>query len=123
MEIQNSQACFVRLWRLLERTRHYLRTQHKRFCIRRVLQTWLDYEADDDMIWEVCTLCEQSGWDELPLPSLYPRQHREFLRAVVSVMLGISYFRIDLKALDSAYSIVFPRSTPINVDKKAQSTM
>jgi len=36
----------------------------------------------------------------------------------VSVRLGISYYKIDLKALDSAYSIVFPDSTPINVNKK-----
>jgi len=26
--------------------------------------------------------------------------------------------KVDLKALDSAYSIVFPNSTPINVNKK-----
>jgi hypothetical protein len=40
------------------------------------------------------------------------------LRAIVAVRLGISYYKIDLKALDSAYSIAFPNSTPINVNKK-----
>ena len=50
--------------------------------------------------------------------SLYPRKHRELLRAIVAVRLGISYYKVDLKALDSAYSIAFPNSTPINVNKK-----
>ena len=121
MSIENSQECFVRLWRKLERTRRLLGGQYKRFCIRRVLKTWFGYEASDDFIWEVCRRCEQEGWNELPLPSLYPRQHRELLRAIVSVKLGISYYRIDLKALDSAYSIAFPKSTPINVNKKKRA--
>ena len=118
MEIQNNQECFVQLWLRLERTRHLLGGQYKRFCIRRVLKTWFGFEANDDFIWEVCNRCCQAGWDELPLPSLYPRKHRELLRAIVSVKLGISYYRIDLKALDRAYSVAFPKSTPINVNKK-----
>jgi len=36
----------------------------------------------------------------------------------VAVRLGISYYKIDLKALDKAYSIAFPTSTPINKSKK-----
>jgi hypothetical protein len=63
-------------------------------------------------------LSEQEGWNELPLPSLYPRNHRELLRAIVAVKMGISYWRINLKALDAAYSIAFPNSTSINVNKK-----
>ena len=126
MEIQNTQECFVQLWRRLERTRCLLRGQHKRFCVRRVLQMWFGYEADDDLIWEVCrrvslSLDEDSplgGYDELPLPALYPRKHRELLRSIVSVRLGITMRRVDLKALDRAYSIAFPKSTPINVNKK-----
>ena len=121
MEIQNTQECFVQLWLRLERTRRLLGGQYKRFCIRRVLKTWFGGEANDDFIWEICHLCEQAGWDELPLPSLYPRQHREFLRAIVSVRLGISYYKIDLKALDAAYSVAFPKSTPININKKQRS--
>ena len=121
--IENNKECFVRLWQMLERTRRFLRTERKRFCIRRVLQLWFEGEATDDIIWEVCRLAAvdgepQEGWNELPLPSLYPRRHRELLRAIVAVKTGISFYKIDLKALDSAYSIVFPNSTPINVNKK-----
>jgi len=121
--IENNKECFVRLWQMLERTRRFLRTERKRFCIRRVLQLWFEGEATDDIIWEVCRLAAvdgepQEGWNELPLPSLYPRRHRELLRAIVAVKTGISFYKIDLKALDSAYSIVFPNSTPININKK-----
>ena len=117
--VENNQECFVQLWLRLERTRRLLGGQYKRFCIRNVLKSWFGGEADDDMIWEVCRLSEQEGWNELPLPSLYPRKHREFLRAVVAVRLGISFYKkVNLKALDAAYSIAFPNSTPINVNKK-----
>ena len=116
--IQNNQECFVRLWLRLERTRQFLKGQYRRFCIRNVLKSWFGYEASDDFICEVCHLCEQEGWNELPIPSLFPRNHRELLRAIVAVRLGISFYRIDLKALDRAYSIAFPKSTPINVNKK-----
>ncbi len=120
IEIQNSQDCFVMLWRKLERTRRLLGGQYKRFCIRNVMKAWFGYEANDDYIWRVCHLCEQEGWNELSLPSLNPRKHRELLRAIVAVETGISYWRINLKALDAAYSIVFPNSTPINVNKKGK---
>jgi hypothetical protein len=76
------------------------------------------WQRYDDFIWEICHLCEQEGWNELPLPSLYPRKHRELLRAIVAVRTGISFWKINLKALDAAYSIAFPNSTPINVNKK-----
>jgi len=123
MNIENTQECFVQLWLRLERTRRLLGGQCKRFCIRRVLKTWFGFEATDDFIWKVCRLAAvndepQEGWDVLPPPSLYPRKHREMLRAIVSVRLGISYYKVDLKALDKAYSIVFPKSTPINLSKK-----
>ena len=117
--IANNQECYVRLWRRLERTRRLLGGQCKRFCIRNVLKSWFGGEATEDFIWQVCSRCEQEGWNELPLPSLYPRKHRELLRAIVSVWLGISFYKINLKALDSAYSIAFPKSTPLNVSKKA----
>ena len=119
--IDNTQECFVQLWLWLERTRRLLGGQYKRFCIRRVLKTWFGFEANDNFIWEVCSRCDQEGWNELPLPSLYPRKHRELLRAIVSVKLGISYYKVDLKALDKAYSTAFPKSTPINVNKKKKS--
>ena len=126
MTINNTQECFVQLWRLLERTRRLLGGQYKRFCIRRVLKTWFGIEATDKFIWDVCRqmtllLDEENpvcGNDYLRPPSLYPRKHRELLRAIVSIKLGISIRRVNLKALDEAYSIAFPKSTPINVNKK-----
>ena len=126
MNVENNQECFVQLWLRLERTRRLLGGQYKRFCIRNVLKAWFGYEATDDFIWEICHLAAvddepQEGWNELPLPSLYPRKHRELLRAIVAVRLGISYWKINLKALDKAYSIAFPNSTPINVNKKKRN--
>ena len=122
IEIQNTQECFVQLWRKLERTRRLLGGQYKRFCIRNVLKTWFGFEANDDFIWEVCNRIDLDepiyGWDELPPPRLYPRKHRELLRAIVSVVLGIGMREVHLKALDKAYSIAFPNSTTINVNKK-----
>ena len=121
VKIENNQECFVQLWLRLERTRRLFGGQCKRFCIRNVLKAWFGGEATDDMIWEVCHLCEQEGWNELPLPSLYPRRHRELLRAIVAVRTGISFWKINLKVLDAAYSEAFPHSTPINVNKKKRN--
>ena len=123
VNIENTQECFVQLWLRLERTRRLLGGQYKRFCIRNVVKAWFGYEATDDMIWEVCRLCEQEGYNELPIPSLYPLKHRELLRAIVAVRLGISYYKVNLKALDAAYSIAFPKSTPINVNKKPRKRL
>jgi len=123
-DLQNTQECFVQLWHLLERTRCYLGTHHKRFCIRNILRVWFDGELPagcrcfDDFVWEVCRCCDQEGWNELPLPALDPRPHRELLRAIVSVALGLSARRVSLRALDTAFSIAFPHSTPLNVNKK-----
>ena len=36
----------------------------------------------------------------------------------VAVYLGIGMRKVDLKALDRAYSEAFPDSTPLNVNKK-----
>lgn len=123
VKIENNKECFVQLWLLLERTRRMLGAQYKRFCIRNVLKAWFGPLATDDFIWEVChhTIVDDEwacGNDMLKPPSLYPRKHREFLRAIVAVSLGISLRKVDLKALDAAYSEVFPNSTPLNINKK-----
>ena len=118
IEVQNNKACFVQLWLQLERTRRLLARQYKRFCIRNVLRSWFGTRATDEFVWEVCTKCEQFGLDELPPPSLYPRKHRELLRALVAQTLGIGLRKVSLKDLDAAYSVAFPNSTPINVNKK-----
>ena len=126
-EIQNTQACFVRLWRMLRRTRRLFKEQYRPFCIRHILKAWFGSEATDDFIWEVCNRIivddeQVCGYDALPPPSLYPRKHREFLRALVSVTLGIGLRKVSLKDLDKAYSIAFPNSTAINVNKKKVKT-
>ena len=131
MEISNTQQCFVQLWLRLERTRRLFKAQNRRFCIRRILQYWFGSEATDDFIWEVCHQVslllakdykEDSepvyGWDELPPPKFYPRKHRELLRSIVALILSIGVRHVKLKALDKAYSIAFPKSTPINISKK-----
>ncbi|MBR2254033.1 MAG: hypothetical protein IJ895_06440 [Prevotella sp.] len=122
--IENTEECFVKLWRRLERTRQLLKGQCKQFCIRNVLKVWFGAEATDDFIWWIChsavlddhPVC--CGRDTLPRPALYPRKHRELLRAIVARKLDISYYKVDIHALDRAYSIAFPKSTPINVNKK-----
>ena len=121
--IKNNQECFVQLWLRLERTRQLLEGQYKRFCIRNVIKSWFGLRATDDWIFEVCLRGSTeeltlNGMDTLPPPALSPRKHRELLRAIVSVTLGIGMRKVNLKALDAAYSIAFPCSTPINVNKK-----
>ena len=102
MNIENTQECFVQLWLRLGRTRRLLTGQHKRFCIRNLLRSWFGLRATEDFIWEVVHRIDLDdedapcGYDELPPPALYPRKHRELLRAIVSVRLGISYYRIPM---------------------------
>lgn len=118
MEIQNNHECFVQLWRMLGRTRRLCRLNCKRFTIRRVLQLWFDGEATEDFIWQICHTCEQEGRNELPSPRLYPRPHRELLRAIVMVRLGIGASKVRLHDLDAAYTDAYPNSTPLNICKK-----
>ena len=115
----------MQLWRRLERTRQMLGGQYKRFSIRNVLKVWFGPLATDDFIWEVCHRVvvndeQVCGNDTLPPPSLYPRKHRELLRAVVSVRLGLSPRQVKLPELDAAYSIAFPNSTALNINKKGK---
>ena len=126
MNIENTREGFVRLWFRLELTRQELLEGGKRLCIRNILKTWFGLAATDDFIWEVCFRMSDvlddeipvGGYDLLPSPALFPRKHRELLRAIVSVKLGISMYRVHLNDLDAAYSVAFPQSTPLNVNKK-----
>ena len=122
MLIENTKECFVQLWQQLERTRQLLGGQHRRFCARHILKSWLGLTATDDFIWEVClrasrTGHEVCGYDELP-PSTHPRVHREILIALVQVSLKIGKQNVRLRELDEAYRIAYPNSTPLNVGKK-----
>ena len=126
--IENNYDCFVALWRQLERTRQLLGMQYRRFCIRRVLVSWLGDEATDDLIWEVCFNAivdgeQLYGLDVLPAPALHPRKCREFLRSLVAVRLGIGVRKVDLKALDKACSEGSPDSTPLNSRKKKREPL
>ena len=44
--------------------------------------------------------------------------YHQYGRPLNLLKTGISFYKVDLKALDKAYSIAFPESTPINVNKK-----
>lgn len=63
----------------------------------------------------------KQGCDILPLPSSYPRQHRELLRAIAAARLDITMCQVNLRALDKAYSVAFPKSTPITISKKVKN--
>ena len=125
IDIQNNEKCFVQLWLRLERTRQLFGMQYRRFCIRRILQSWLGTEATDDFIWQVChnTVIDDHqlyGYDILPPPTTHPRESREFLRALVATKLNIGLRKVNLRALDKAYTTAFPHSTPININKKSR---
>lgn len=120
--IENNRECFVELWLRLERTRRLLGMQGRRFCVRRVLQSWLGAEATDEMIWEVCSKAivddeQLYGYDRLPPPTTEPRKSREFLKAFVAVKLGIGLRKVNFRALDEAYAEAFPGRKAINVNK------
>ena len=123
MKIENNQECFVQLWLRLEHTRRLLEGQYKRYCVRNILKSWFGLRATDDFIWEVCHKASLKdmpiyGYDELPPPWIFPRKHRELLRAVVQVVLGLKKQQVRLSQLDKAYNIAYPNSTPLNVGKK-----
>lgn len=123
VKIENNKECFVQLWLRLECTRQLLAGQNKRFCVRNILRSWFGLRATDDFIWEVCFQASTdeltlNGMDTLQPPSLYPRKHRELLRALVAVSLGTGMRKVHLSQLDKAYSHAFPASTAINVNKK-----
>ena len=134
MTIENTQACFVLLWQELEHTREQFLMQHRRFCIRNIIPRLQERFAPAEtlrrseegvprgmLLFEVSLLSQVEGYEELPPPAYYPLKHREMLRAWVAVNLGIGMRAVNLRALDKAYSVAFPRSTPINKSKKARS--
>ena len=131
-EMANSLDGFIRLWQRLESTRLLFYGQCRCYCVRNILRSWFppwtlaksigQEMSFDDFVWHVCRAASPTGeilgWNELPPPSLCPRPHRELLRALVQVSLGIGHNQVNLNALDAAYHVAFPASTPLNVGKK-----
>ena len=117
-KIEDTHTCYLQLWLMLDLARGQLREKYKRYCIRHILELWFGATATNDFIWEVCTKSEQLGLNELPNPAKEPRPHRELLRAIVATVLGVGMCQVNLIALDHAYSVAYPHSTPINVNKK-----
>lgn len=117
-KIENTETCFLQLWLLLENTRLQLREQYKRYTIRNILKEWFDRAATDDFIWEVCTKAEQLGLNEMPIPDVDPRPHRELLRATVATILNLGMNGVNLIALDHAYRIAYPDGITLNVNKQ-----
>lgn len=129
MLITNTLPTFVTLWQQLEHTRQMLAAQNRRFCLRSVIKSWLrsgfiDPPTPlDDLIWLVCLHASRPGSEvygmtQLPPPSTHPRVHREILVALVMHLLGIGKQTLNTSALDEAYHIAFPQSTPLNISKK-----
>lgn len=127
LEGQGVGLSMVQLWQMLERTEKFFKGNNKRFCPRSILKLWCaegiikasPKEGGLKMtIFDVCQLSALEGYEELPRVRLYPRKHRELLRAIIAVTQGIGMRRVDTRALDDAFSIAFPRATPINVNKK-----
>lgn len=116
--IQDTETCYLQLWLMLENTRLSLREQYKRYCIRNILKEWFGAAATDDFIWEVCSKAEQLGLNELPLPDVDPRPHRELLRATVATILKTGMNGINLMALDHAYRIAYPDGALLDVNKQ-----
>lgn len=127
MKIENTSACMERMWHLLVKTKVVLKVSHKRFCPLNVLKLWHEeglFSAKqigggmDEAYFEVCHLAELEGLERLPCIPLYPRKHRELIRAVIAVNCGIGMRHVNLRELDRTFSIVFPYATKINVSKK-----
>ena len=135
LKIDNTLDGYVQLWLRLESTRQLLQGQCRRYCVRNIIRSWLhagtlptrhgQTMTLDDVVWMVCwkasTIETILGWNELPPPTTHPRIHRELLCALAQVMLHIGHNRVNLKALDEAYCIAFPNSTPLNVGKKKRA--
>ena len=117
-KIENTETCFIQLWLQLELTRQELQEKYKRFCIRNLLKSWFVDHATDDFIWEVCFKCDQLGLNELPIPDVEPRPHRELLRAIVVTILHLSPCKVNLNALDNAYAIAYPDGVLLDVNKQ-----
>lgn len=120
MKIEDNLECYVQLWEKLEETFRAFRRDYKRFCVRSILKTWLGRSTSEMFLWEVCFRSGLEGYEELPMPSLYPIKHRMFLQALVSTYLDKGTRGVKLPELDRAYSLAFGRGKALNINKKKQ---
>ena len=107
MKIQHDYDTYVRLWRLLRRTRRLFQERHVMFCPRRILQEWLPAEATDEFIYDVCRKAGLEGYGLLPSPLESAFESRNFLIAFVSRYLDtdgpISVYPLVKRAFREVY--------------------
>ncbi|MDO4215557.1 MAG: hypothetical protein Q4D12_06545 [Bacteroidales bacterium] len=107
MKIENSLEGYVLLWGKMEETYEFFHAHIHRFCVRRILRYWLPEQADDDFIWHICMKMEVEGYTELPNPAVEPRKCRDLIITLMAQYTGISVMKIDIRALNKAYRMVF----------------
>lgn len=118
----NDVMYYARLWRMLERYRQWCMENHKRFCLRRVVKLYFGETVMlERQILQACRISLLGGYEELPPAASHPRRQREMVRALACMELGLTERRINLHLMDAAYSVVFPDSTPLNINKKKLS--
>ena len=110
MEIRNDYDTYVRLWRLLRRTRRLFRDRHVMFCPRRILQEWLPDEATDQFIYDVCRKAGLEGYGLLPSPLESAFESRNFLIAFVSRYLHASCPVVCYPLMSRAFHEVYPKA-------------
>ena len=110
MEIRNDYDTYVRLWRLLRRTRRLFRERHVMFCPRRILQEWLPDEATDQFIYDVCHQAGLEGYTLLPSPYESALESRDFLIGFLSRYLHISCTVVIYPLMVRAFHEVYPKA-------------
>ncbi len=117
MQIENNLECFVQLWQQLERTRQLLTAQHRRFCVRSIIRSWvrlgiIDLPLPDsqsthqqlsnskssnsqilecDLIWEVCLRASRPDSEVLGWNELPPPStHPRIHREILVALLMVT---------------------------------
>jgi hypothetical protein len=110
MKIQHDYETYVRLWRLLRRTRRLFKERHVMFCPRRILQEWLPDEATDQFIYDVCHQAGLEGYTLLPSPYESALESRDFLIGFLSRYLHISCPVVIYPLMVRAFHEVYPKA-------------
>ena len=110
MKIQHDYETYVRLWRLLRRTRRLFKERHVMFCPRRILQEWLPDEATDQFIYDVCHQAGLEGYTLLPSPYESALESRDFLIGFLSQYLHIGSPIVCYSLMSRAFHEVYPKA-------------